>query len=60
MSIFNGFKMFRDTSVDVTCPKCSQRSEQSQTRFRKNIIMICPHCGYYFQRTLDKDIQKSS
>ncbi|MFE8148202.1 YnfU family zinc-binding protein [Brenneria goodwinii] len=52
--------MFRDTSVDVTCPKCSQKSEQSQTRFRKNIIMICPHCGYYFQRISDKDIQKSS
>ncbi|WP_343073012.1 YnfU family zinc-binding protein [Brenneria izadpanahii] len=60
MFIFNSLKMFRDTSIEVTCPKCAQASEQNQSRFRKNIIMICPHCGHYFQRVLDKDLKKNS
>ncbi|WP_265512300.1 YnfU family zinc-binding protein [Providencia heimbachae] len=49
MSIFNGFTMFHDKSVEVTCPKCSRIMQQSLHRLKKNITMICPHCGYYFK-----------
>ncbi|WP_268991534.1 YnfU family zinc-binding protein [Limnobaculum eriocheiris] len=53
MSIFDSFKMFRDKSVDVTCPKCSRIAEQSMHKLRKNITMVCPHCGYYFRGVED-------
>ncbi|WP_343039563.1 YnfU family zinc-binding protein [Serratia rhizosphaerae] len=49
MSIFDYFKMFRDKSVNVTCPKCSRIAQQSMHKSRKNITMLCPHCGYYFR-----------
>jgi ssDNA-binding Zn-finger/Zn-ribbon topoisomerase 1 len=49
MSIFDALKMFSATSVKVTCPKCAYASEQSSSKVRKNITMICPKCGHYFR-----------
>ncbi|WP_255351343.1 YnfU family zinc-binding protein [Serratia sp. DD3] len=54
MSIFDSFKMFGSKSVDVRCPKCSRTAQQSTHKSRKNMTMICPHCGYYFRRGDDK------
>ncbi|MEZ2760191.1 YnfU family zinc-binding protein [Providencia vermicola] len=49
MSIFDRYKMFRQKLVNVTCPKCFCTSQQSRYKLRKNITMLCPHCGYYFR-----------
>ncbi|WP_261158461.1 YnfU family zinc-binding protein [Serratia liquefaciens] len=48
MSIFDALKMFSESSVKVTCPKCAHVSEQNSRKMRKNITMICPKCGHYF------------
>ncbi|MHA4830460.1 YnfU family zinc-binding protein [Kluyvera intermedia] len=49
MSIFDSFKMFRDKSVDVTCPKCSRIVQQHTHKLRKKMTMVCPLCGHYFR-----------
>ncbi|WP_235600643.1 YnfU family zinc-binding protein [Serratia rubidaea] len=48
MSIFNALNIFSDSSIKVTCPKCSYVTEQSSKRLSKNITVICPKCGHYF------------
>ncbi|MFC0227168.1 YnfU family zinc-binding protein [Serratia aquatilis] len=53
MSIFDAFKMFSDTSVNVTCPECAKSSPQDRQKVKKNITLICPHCGHYFRKTED-------
>lgn len=49
MSIFDSFKIFRDKSVDVVCPKCSRIGQQHMYKLRKKMAMVCPHCGHYFR-----------
>ncbi|WP_411753957.1 YnfU family zinc-binding protein [Serratia sp. (in: enterobacteria)] len=48
MSIFGFLRMFSDTSVKVTCPNCSFKSEQSSEKLRKNVTIICHKCGHFF------------
>lgn len=53
MSVFDRFKMFRDKSVDVTCPEYSRIAQQHKYKLRKEMTMICPYCGHYFRRGED-------
>lgn len=48
MSVFDSFKMFRDKSVDVTCPECSRIAQLHKYKLRKEMTMICPYCGSLF------------
>ncbi|MHA7848195.1 YnfU family zinc-binding protein [Serratia sp. D1N4] len=48
MSIFDTLKMFSDTSVKVTCPHCSIKSDQSSEKLRKHVTLICRKCGHFY------------
>ncbi|MFI8418057.1 YnfU family zinc-binding protein [Serratia sp. NPDC078593] len=50
MTILSAFKMFRHSSIDVTCPECSRVSAQERLKLMKNMTMICPNCGHYFRK----------
>ncbi|WP_224552291.1 YnfU family zinc-binding protein [Pectobacterium versatile] len=48
MEILDFLQMFNRATVKVTCPECNCITEQKKNRFRKNITVICPKCGFYF------------
>ncbi|MGL5386519.1 MULTISPECIES: YnfU family zinc-binding protein [unclassified Serratia (in: enterobacteria)] len=53
MSFFDAFKLFGDAPVDVTCPECGKSSPQNRSKVKKNVTLICPHCGHYFRKRED-------
>lgn len=53
MSFFDAFKLFGDAPVDVTCPECAKSSPQNRSKVKKNVTLICPHCGHYFRKRED-------
>ena len=53
MSFFDAFKIFSDAPVDVTCPECGKSSPQNRSKVKKNVTLICPHCGHYFRKRED-------
>ncbi|HGM5489060.1 TPA: YnfU family zinc-binding protein [Serratia fonticola] len=53
MSFFDAFKLFGDAPIEVTCPECAKSSPQNRSKVKKNVTLICPHCGHYFRKRED-------
>ncbi|WP_237657320.1 YnfU family zinc-binding protein [Serratia fonticola] len=48
MSFIKGVKGLVSHTVRITCPHCSQLSEQSSSKVRKDRSLLCPHCKALF------------
>ncbi|EOG1892242.1 MULTISPECIES: YnfU family zinc-binding protein [Morganellaceae] len=48
MKAFNVIRMFQGAQVEVTCPSCSYVAKQNKHKLKKNLILLCPNCGYMF------------
>ncbi|EOY4401217.1 YnfU family zinc-binding protein [Klebsiella michiganensis] len=49
MSYSSGLRQFKERSVEVRCPRCSQTTNQKSAMLRKDKPLVCAHCGHIFR-----------
>ncbi|WP_390884667.1 YnfU family zinc-binding protein [Hafnia alvei] len=49
MSYLKGIKSLISRTVSVSCPHCSQLTQQSTAKLRKDSVLVCSCCGTLFK-----------